>query len=213
MGARTLAASSLQSLGSHPTLHAQSLENESVKHQRSCSVRQATDPRGNQGLTQREQAGTARDTDTQTTAGSRGGWGCRPPPTQPQGPGHLPMASRSRRLPCSGGMAYLREKAGMSELTACVQVDTSIFKQMWGVSFVQRRSEGGKASDYSHQTICLQTCWEKLQTVALKPAILPPGDTRPRLRHFQLSPLGGGGPGSDGVGAGILLHAPHPRRE
>lgn len=49
VGARTLAASSLQSLGSHPTLHAQSLENQSVKHQRSCSVRQATDPQGEPG--------------------------------------------------------------------------------------------------------------------------------------------------------------------
>ena len=65
------------------------------------------------------------------------------------------------------------------------------FQTIWGVSFVQRRREDGKGSNCSYQTICLQTCWEKLQTVALKPAILPPGDTRPHLRHSQLSPLGG----------------------
>lgn len=99
----------------------------------------------------------------------------------------------------------------MSELRACVQVDTSIFKQMWGLSFVQRRREGGKASDYSHQTICLQTCWEKLQTVALKPAILPAGDTRPRLRHCQLSPLGGGGVlAARGWGQGYCSMPPTP---
>lgn len=152
------------------------------------------------------------DTDTQTTAGSRGGWGCQPAAhPAPGGPGHLPMASRSRRLPCSGGMAYLREKAGTSELRACGQVDTSIFKQMWGVSFVQRRREDGKGSDCSYQTICLQTCWEKLQTVALKPAILPPGDTRPHLRHSQLSPLGGWFLAARGWGQGYCSMA-HPHR-
>ena len=99
--ARTLAAASLQSLGSHPKLHAESLENVSAE----AHI---------QGR-KRTQCGTP----TQTTAGSRGGWGCQPAAHPAPGcPGHLPMASRSRRLPCSGGMAYLREKAGTSELRA-----------------------------------------------------------------------------------------------
>ena len=134
---------------------------------------------GDHGLTQREGSGRGAGHRHPGNSGKLGrvGLPARCPPS-PRGPGHLPMASRSRRLPCSGGMAYLREKAGTSELRACGQVDTSIFKQMWGVSFVQRRREGGKGSDYSHQTICLQTCCEKLQTVALKPAILPPGNAR-----------------------------------
>lgn len=44
------------------------------------------------------------------------------PPTAPlpaRGRRHLPIASRSRRLPCSGGMAYLQEKGGMSDTTSC----------------------------------------------------------------------------------------------
>lgn len=45
---------------------------------------------------------------------------CPLPPPQPRSQRrHLPMASRSRRLPCSGGMAYLQEKGGTLEARSC----------------------------------------------------------------------------------------------
>lgn len=41
----------------------------------------------------------------------------------------------------------------------------------------------------------------------------PPRGHQATSETFPVVTTGGGGPGSDGVGAGILLHAPHPRRE
>lgn len=47
----------------------------------------------------------------------------------PRGRRHLPMASRSRRLPCSGGMAYLREKGGRSEEASGDVADVGMGRQ------------------------------------------------------------------------------------
>lgn len=85
--ARTLAASSLQSLGSHPKPHAQSLENESVKCRHSCSMRQVTDPRRGPRPDPEGRKWTRRGTPTprqQREAGEGGA--ASPPPTQPQRP-------------------------------------------------------------------------------------------------------------------------------